>query len=83
MKKAFTLAEVLITLTIVGTIAALTIPHVLQDYKYKLYTTQLKKVYSEVSDAVEMIKNDENTDHFYVLKKIRPVFNENTDHFRG
>ena len=68
MKKAFTLAEVLITLTIVGTIAALTIPHVLQDYKYKLYTAQLKKVYSEVSDAVEMIKNDENTDHFYETK---------------
>ncbi len=72
MKKAFTLAEVLITLTIVGTIAALTVPHVLKDYKYKLYATQLKKVYSEVVDAVEMAKNDENADHFYETKVYSP-----------
>ena len=65
MKKGFTLAEVLITLTIVGTIAVLTIPQVMQDYKYKLYTTQLKKVYSEISNGIELAKNTENTDDFF------------------
>ncbi|MBR1460028.1 prepilin-type N-terminal cleavage/methylation domain-containing protein [bacterium] len=75
MKKAFTLAEVLITLTIVGTIAALTVPQVIQDYKYKLYTTQLKKVYAEVSEAVETAKTNENTDHFYQTKAFSETSN--------
>ena len=77
MKKAFTLAEVLITLTIVGTIAVLTIPQVMQDYKYKLYTTQLKRVYSDVSNAVEIAKNEEHTDNFYETKGFSSTSDEN------
>lgn len=64
MKKGFTLAEVLITLGIIGVIAVLTVPTVVQDYKNKLYVTQLKKVYIDVANAVENVMNDEHVDKF-------------------
>lgn len=46
MKKAFTLAEVLITLGIIGVVAALTIPTVISNYRKTIILTQLKKNYS-------------------------------------
>lgn len=57
-KKGFTLAEVLITMTIIGIIAALTIPIILNDYNNKKMATTFKKAYSELSQATEYIKND-------------------------
>lgn len=65
MKKGFTLAEVLITLGIVGVVAVLTIPAVMKNYKNRLYTAQLEKAYAQVSDAVTAIMNDEHVDNFY------------------
>ena len=41
-KSAFTLAEVLITLGIIGVVAALTIPSIVADYRNKQTATQLK-----------------------------------------
>lgn len=43
-KKAFTLAEVLITLGIIGVVAAMTMPSVLSKYREKAFLTQLKKM---------------------------------------
>ncbi len=48
----FTLAEVLITLGIVGIIASLTIPSLIDKYKEKEYSTKLKKLYNIMSIAV-------------------------------
>ncbi len=45
-KKGFTLAEVLITLAVIGTVAALTIPTVIKNYQKHEAVTQLKKIYS-------------------------------------
>ena len=54
MKKAFTLAEVLITLVIIGIIAAITIPIVMQNQeKAKLYS-QFRKTYSTLNQAMNM-----------------------------
>lgn len=50
-KKAFTLAEVLITLGIIGVVAALTIPTLMQKTEEKQTVSQLKKVYSTFSNA--------------------------------
>lgn len=50
-KKAFTLAETLITLGIIGVVAALTLPTVIQKYKEKQTVTQLKKIYSALSQS--------------------------------
>ena len=55
MKKAFTLAEVLITLTIIGVIAAITIPNLMQKYTKHQYVVGLKKAYSVLQNAVKMI----------------------------
>lgn len=65
MKKGFTLAEVLITLGIVGIVAVLTIPGVMKNYKNRLYVAQLEKVYAQIADAAQAIMNDEHVDNFY------------------
>lgn len=54
MKKAFTLAEVLITLGIIGVVAALTLPALIQNYKRQEASTRIKKFYSVMSQAVNM-----------------------------
>ena len=53
-KSAFTLAEVLITLGIIGVVAALTIPNVVSNYKKKVVETRLAKLYSVLNQAVEL-----------------------------
>lgn len=50
-KIAFTLAEVLITLGIIGVVAAMTIPSLITNYQEKQRVSQLKKVYSALSQA--------------------------------
>jgi len=45
-KYAFTLAEVLITLVVIGVIAALTIPNVVNNYSKQETVSKLKKAYS-------------------------------------
>lgn len=57
-KVAFTLAEVLITLGIIGVVAALTLPSVITNYQKKQTATQLKKVYTTLSQAIEHAKAD-------------------------
>lgn len=52
---AFTLAEVLITLGIIGIVAALTIPNLINNTNQKELTTRLKKTYSALSNATKMI----------------------------
>ena len=61
MKKAFTLAEVLVTLGIIGVVAALTMPNIIDSNQKKSYITQLRKVYSELSQAAESALSDGNT----------------------
>ena len=65
MKKGFTLSEILITLTIVGVVAALTVPAVMKNYRNKMYTAALQKTYNQLSDATIAIMNDEHVDDFY------------------
>lgn len=51
MKKGFTLAEVLITLGIIGVVAAMTLPALIQKNNEKATVSQLKKMYSIFSQA--------------------------------
>ena len=61
MKKlAFTLAEVLVTLGIIGVVAAMTMPTLVSNHQKKVYVTQLKKVYTELTQALSRYKNDNN-----------------------
>lgn len=58
MKRAFTLAEVLITLGIIGIVAALTMPALIGNYRKKQTVTQLKKVYSALQQSILMSQNE-------------------------
>lgn len=73
MKKAFTLAEVLITLGIIGVVAALTIPTLVNNYRKKQFETGLKKEYSVLLQALDMYKQDNET----------PLKKEDTDQSHG
>lgn len=56
----FTLAEVLITLGIIGIVAALTLPVLINNFKKQQYVNQLKKSYSEISNTFKfMMAKDE------------------------
>ena len=55
-KIAFTLAEVLITLAIIGVVAAMTIPTLITKYQEKSTVSKLTKVYATLSNAYSMAK---------------------------
>lgn len=58
MNKGFTLAEVLITLGIIGVVAALTLPSLIQNYKEKATVTAVKESYSIFAQALKMVTID-------------------------
>ena len=68
-KRAFTLAEVLITLGIIGVVSALTIPTLVQRNTNETHVQQLKKVYATLMQASEtaMAENNASDLHDTVL----------------
>ena len=59
LNLGFTLAEVLITLGIIGVVAALTLPSLIQKYQEQETVTRLKNVYSTVSNAyIRILEED-------------------------
>lgn len=53
-KLAFTLAEVLITLGVIGVVAAITIPGLITSYNKKITETRLAKFYSVFNQAIRL-----------------------------
>lgn len=60
-KAAFTLAEVLITLGIIGIVAAMTIPTLITRYQKREVATKLKATYSTIANALKLAE-EENGD---------------------
>ena len=58
IKVAFTLSEVMLVLSIIGVIAALTIPGIIQSTNNKSNITMAKKVYSNLAQAVNLLQED-------------------------
>ena len=56
----FTLAEVLVTLGIIGVVSAMTVPSLMQNYQRQSYVTQLHKVYNEIQQAAVSQMNSKN-----------------------
>ena len=54
IKLGFTLAEVLITLGIIGVVAAMTLPTLISNARYKELETGLKRSYSLIAQALNM-----------------------------
>ena len=59
--KAFTLAEILITLGIIGVVAAMTLPTLFGNIQKRQTVSRLQKVYAELKQAAK-ISSDENGD---------------------
>ncbi|MDD3013160.1 MAG: prepilin-type N-terminal cleavage/methylation domain-containing protein [Candidatus Gastranaerophilales bacterium] len=64
--KGFTLAEVLITLLIIGVISSIVIPAIIQDSREAELKTAVKKAYVEISGVVRQMKLDNVTLNDYI-----------------
>ncbi len=75
-KLGFTLAEVLITLGIIGVVAAMTMPSLIQKHQEKVTVAKLKKVYSVLSQAFLQACNEYGTpDSWELAKNGEPAVN--------
>ncbi len=85
--KAFTLAEVLITLGIIGVVAAMTLPALVTNNRNKQLESALKKEYSVVAQALDLynaeygvrIVPEDLVGHQVLKKKILPYFKVSKD----
>lgn len=91
-KKAFTLAEVLITLAVIGVVATLTIPVLMQNADEKATVTALKKAYATLSQAYKLAEQEYGTpdtwglstsDSPTILSNFKPYLNINKDCING
>lgn len=66
-KRGFTLAEVLITLGVIGIVAAMTMPTLLVQHRERENTTKLKKIYSTMTQAYTRAVAERGTPEFWDL----------------
>jgi prepilin-type N-terminal cleavage/methylation domain-containing protein len=79
-KNGFTLAEVLITLGIIGVVASLTIPTLMQNQQEKATEAKLKKVYSVLSSAYTLAVQENGTpDNWGLTNSNDSTSNENLE----
>ena len=69
-KKAFTLAEVLITLGIIGVVAALTLPSLINKYKIKQLEVAFKRSNSIITNALNLTAEEFGYNNFKELNSI-------------
>lgn len=67
--KSFTLSEVIITLTIIGTISAITIPKVYQKYQEQVTVTRLRNVYKELNKSYQLAIRTFGPPQYWGLQK--------------
>ena len=63
-KKGLTAGELLVTMTIIGVIAVLVIPGLVNNYHKNLYSSKIKKVYGTFMSAMERACSDNNVTYF-------------------
>ena len=61
-KAAFTMAEVLITLGIIGIVAAMTLPALITNHRKQVMLTKVKQTYNILNNALERAKVDYDTE---------------------
>lgn len=71
--SAFTLAEILITLGIIGVIAALTLPILINNHQKSEYSTAAKKAYNQFNQILQQTALDNGT-----VGDISNIFSNNT-----
>lgn len=96
-KNAFTLAEVLITLGIVGVVASLTMPSIIKHYQHKALEASFKKSYANLYNALNKamidspeIKRADNSAGYPPIadailkeyKKFKPLYDQSNYKFK-
>ena len=67
MKRAFTLAEVLITLGIIGVVASMTIPTLINKYQKQVTAVKLKKAWNILSNAYVRAEQEFDSSEYWVF----------------
>lgn len=86
--RAFTLAEVLVTLGIIGIVAAMTLPALVAKYKDKELASRTKKAYSEIQQAAQLAQASlgtpgNNSTLFDITKTSQEVTQNFAKYFNG
>ena len=76
---AFTLAEVLITLGIIGVVAVLTLPTLVNKVQEDALAAQVKKTHSTIMQGLEKAISDGNAVNFKETRLYRRCFSETAD----
>ena len=69
MKRAFTLAEVLITLGIIGVVSALTLPTLINDFRARSLETSFKKADAILTTALRTTMFEHDLGRFYDFQR--------------
>ena len=69
VSKAFTLAETLITLVVIGVVAAMTVPAVKNHTEEVRYVAQVKKAYADISNATGVLETKYGDCRFWSFGK--------------
>lgn len=80
IKRGFTLAEVLVTLGIIGVVCALTLPSLVEKHQKQATITKLKKIYSVLSQQI-MLANSQTTPANEFLTAENEVEADKTEEF--
>ena len=78
-KAAFTLAEVLITLGIIGIVAAMTLPTLIANYQKKVVETRLISFYSKINQAYRMSYAENGDTADWIISDKNYSYNEMLD----
>ena len=68
-KAAFTMAEILLSLTIIGVVAAITLPSLTGNINERTWNTQRKALYSRMSQAVALMPNVNGYGNYTIAEK--------------
>ncbi len=74
MKKGFTLSEVLITLAIIGVVAAITLPTIINNYQKRVTVEKLKKNYIVIQQVLKRVEADFQID----ISELDDMWNSDT-----
>ncbi len=80
-RAAFTLAEVLITLGIIGIVAAMTIPSLIANYQKKQTVSQLKKAYSTFAQALVLSQYENGNSSDWDVTEAGSSYDDNLSYF--
>ena len=80
---AFTLAEVLITLGIIGVVAALTFPALMSNYRKQVIETRLAKFYSVINQALKRAEADHESIQYWDTMGVIDMNDDNEEYIRN